>query len=90
VSAPAYVTAELEKVFSPEVLAALDERMRRMAREEVGARVPSRPAGEEELTVAQVAEIKNVRPKTVYEWKDMDGNEKPPESCWHQRGCKKC
>ena len=63
---------DLSKIFSPEVAAAIIETARRAAREEVDSRLPARPSGEEELTVKQVAELKGVKPKTVYEWKDRE------------------
>jgi hypothetical protein len=64
------MNVELEKIFSPEVLSALDERVRKLVREELSARMPARLAVEEELTARQVAKMKGVKPKTVYEWKD--------------------
>jgi len=45
------MSAELEKLFSPDVLAALDERMRAIARETRGA------DGDEWLSVKQAAEL---------------------------------
>jgi hypothetical protein len=51
------------------VLDTFDERVRRIVREELSSRMPARPAVEEEMTVKEVAAIKGVRPKTVYEWK---------------------
>jgi len=64
------MSVELERLFGPEVLAALDERQRKIVREELSARFKDRPAVEDELTVKQVAEMKGIKPKTVYEWKD--------------------
>jgi|ERR1044072_8650377 hypothetical protein len=49
------MSIDLEKVFSPDVLAALDERMRQIARDAQGA-----SAAEEWLTVKQVATLTNL------------------------------
>ena len=60
------MSADLNKVFSPDVLQALREEMRRIARVEASARQP--PPTEEVLTVREVAEIRKVKPRTVYSW----------------------
>lgn len=62
------MSAELEKMFSPEVLAAFDERARQIARDEIAARSPQDKPTDEELTVRQVAKLKGVEPRTVYDW----------------------
>jgi excisionase family DNA binding protein len=61
------MSTELEKMFSADVLAAFDERVRRIMRETQCPAQPA-PARDEELTVKQVAALKGVRPRTVYDW----------------------
>jgi excisionase family DNA binding protein len=57
---------KLETMFGPDVVAALEERMREIARE---AQTPeSRPRPDDELTVRDVARMKSVEPRTVYDW----------------------
>ena len=59
------MTTEFERLFN-EFMAALDERVRRIARE---SQTPPREAGADDiLTVRDVARIKGVKPRTVYDW----------------------
>lgn len=60
------MSTELTKLFSPEVVAALEDRMREIARESQVPERKSRP--DDELTVREVAEICRVKPRTVYDW----------------------
>ena len=49
------MSIDLEKLFSPDVINALDERMRQIAREMQGA-----PAADEWLTIKQAVELTNL------------------------------
>ena len=64
------MSAKLEAIFGPDLLAALDERVRAIVREAGDERLTVRQDagkkdGDEELTVREVAEMKGVRPRTV-------------------------
>ena len=58
------MSADLEKMFTPDVLAALDERMRRIVRE---ARVTAAAGEDRGITAQEAADILGVKKWRVYE-----------------------
>jgi hypothetical protein len=61
------MSAKLEELFSPEVLAALDERARRVAEQVLAERRPSAPE-QKFLTVKEAAEISSHPEGTIRQW----------------------
>lgn len=56
------MSTELEKMFSPDILAALDERMRRIVSE---AKPSALPSAEGYLSVPTAAKLSDYKPQTI-------------------------